>query len=182
MPVIDDLNDEVQGVLSGILIEPDSGNIEGFFVHVPGFLSRQELYCSAMDIVRWGTRVVVRDPEAVSTADDRIRLQPLLQDPRTVIGQKMRTESGKLVGVCRDVQFDTEAMHVEWLFPKRWWKWGIALPLSEVVEIKPAAIILRDPKKMENIPVESVPTTLPKISEISDPGFSHRSSQKYSQK
>lgn len=177
MQVIEAVNDEILGVLSGILIDPDSGSVEGFFVKASGFLTRHELYCSALDVLRFGTRVVIRDEDALSPAEDRIRLQALLADTRTVIGQRMRTESGHIIGTCRDVQFDTEAMHVEWLFPKRWWKWGIALPLSEVTEITKAAIIVRDLRKPEKETVQQESTLAP-LPEISEPGFSSRTSEK----
>ena len=78
-----------------------------------------------------------------------IRLQSMLSDRRTVLGQRIATESGRALGVCRDVQFNTETFLIEWLFPKRFFRWGIALPVAEVKEITPRAIIIRDPMVRE---------------------------------
>ncbi|MBI1812481.1 hypothetical protein HY285_01660 [Candidatus Peregrinibacteria bacterium] len=137
---------EALATICGILIHPDTAKIEGFFasVHV-GFLGRETLFLSSLDIVRWGSRVWIRRADALSPPEDRVRLQPLLEDRRPVLGQRMRTESGNVIGTCRDVQFDTLHFMMEWLFPKRSFRWGIAIPISEVLEVRPDAIIVRDP-------------------------------------
>lgn len=137
--------EETVGRLYDMLIHPDTGKIEGFFVEVSGFFSSEGMFLSVNDIVRWGTRVMVSDSSDVCEVEDHIRLQSLLQDPRRVLGQSIRTESGKRIGTCKDVQFDTTTMHIEWIFPKRLWKWGTALPVTEILEVTPRAIIVRDP-------------------------------------
>ena len=143
--------DQILGTIAGILILPDTGKIEGFFVHAQGILGVETVFCSTVDIVRWGTRVYVNSHTALAPAEDRIRLQSLLQDPRTVLNQKIRTEAGTHLGRCKDVQFNTESMHIEWLFPKKWFRWGVALPVSDIVEITPEAIITKDPMKKQYI-------------------------------
>lgn len=158
--------DHVLGAVSGILIEPDTGKIEGFFVHVEGVLGGETLFCSTMDIVRWGTRIYMNSQDSLALAEDRIRLQTLLQDPRTVLGQRIKTESGTRLGKCKDVQFNTDSMHIEWIFPRRWFRWGIALPVSDILEIKPEAIIVKDPLKGEAIePQEEQLTVQPAMPE-----------------
>ena len=142
-PVLEEGGEHALGALSGILLDPDTGKIEGFFV--------DDLFCSALDIVRWGTRVYLRDSSVLAPPEDRIRLQPLLGDPRSVLGQKIRTESGASLGRCADIQFNTDAMHIEWIFPRKFFRWGIALPVADVLEVTPAAIIIRDPMNKERV-------------------------------
>jgi hypothetical protein len=36
---------------------------------------------------------------------------------------------------------------VEWLFPRMFLRWGTALPISDVVEVRRRAIIVRDPPR-----------------------------------
>ena len=145
LPVREEQNGEVVGSLSGILIGPDSGAIEGFYIDVPGFVGNMELFCSALDVLKWGTTISIRDRDRVSSVEDRVRLLPLLEDKRTVIDQIVCTESKKRLGKCKDVQFDTEKMQLTWIFPKRWWWWGIAIPRSEIIEITSDAICVKDP-------------------------------------
>ncbi len=163
-PVTEEGSDATFGTISGILIVPDTGKIEGFFVHSHGLLGGENLYCSSADIVRWGTRVYVRSSDVLAPPDDRIRIQDLLADSRTVLGQKIQTESGFTVGTCKDVQFNTKTMHVEWLFPRKWFRFGVALPISDVLEVTAAKIIVRDPVKKESVSQqESVSAKLPDV-------------------
>lgn len=149
MSVVEESSNQEVGSLSGILIHPDSGAIEGFFVEVSHSFSSAHLFLSVFDIRRFATRVYVRSVDVLSPAEDRIRLESLLNDPRTVLGQKMKVESGRVLGNCSDVQFDTEAMHIEWLFPKKWFRYGMAVPVTDILEVKKGYILLRDPLKKQ---------------------------------
>ena len=135
---------EVVGQILDILINPDSGKVEGFFVVAPHVSFSSAPFLSSLDIARWGTQVHVRDADMVSPAEDRIRLRSLLEDDRRLIGQRIRTESGKRLGKCKDVQFNTDSMRCEWLFPRKWMRWGAPIPLSNVIEVRSNAIIVRD--------------------------------------
>lgn len=137
--------DHILGTISGILIVPDTGKIEGFYVNVSGILGWETMYCSAIDIVRWGTRVYINSRDSLAAPADRIRLQALLEDPRTVLGQRIRSEAGHILGRCKDVQFNTDSMHIEWIFPRKWWRWGVALPVSDIIEVRNEAIIVKNP-------------------------------------
>ena len=159
IPVLEEGHDHALGVIAGILIDPDTGKIEGFLVHVQGFFGG-EMFCSSLDILRWGTRVYVRSADVLAPPEDRIRLQSLLQDPRTLLGQKIATESGTALGRCADVQFNTDSLHVEWLFPKRFFRYGVALPITDVLEVTEKAIVVRDPIKKEVVE-EEVPEATP---------------------
>jgi len=149
LPIIEKGTDEVVGYLSGLLIDPDKGKIAGFYVDVRGVLSGTEAFCSAIDILKWGMTVTISSRDVLGPVEDCFRLQSLLADERTVLGQRVRTVSGVQRGVCRDVQFDTDKMMLTWLFPKKWWRWGTAVPVGEVVEVTKDSIIVRDPPVME---------------------------------
>src|SRR5438045_32443 len=94
LPIAVEDSAELVGLLEGILIHPDTAKVEGFFVAVPsGFLSSQTRFLSSYDIIRWTTHVVVRSRDVLCDTDDVIRLQPLMADPRTILGQRIQTES-----------------------------------------------------------------------------------------
>ncbi|MDA0376636.1 MAG: PRC-barrel domain-containing protein [bacterium] len=172
-PVLEEGGDSVLGVISSILIDPDTGKIEGFMVHAQGFMGTEDLFCSSADILRWGTRVYVRDASVLAPPEDRIRLQSLLQDPRTVLGQKIRTESGVRLGRCKDIQFNTDVMHIEWLFPKKLFRWAVALPVADIIEVTPSAIIIGDLVKKERIKNKAQKDILSMLPEM-EPGVSFR--------
>jgi hypothetical protein len=87
----------------------------------------------------------VRERDVLAPAGDFLRIQPLLSEERTILGQVIRTASGRVIGRCRDIQFETKSMHLTWLFPRRWFKWGTPISVREVLEVRPDAIIVRDP-------------------------------------
>lgn len=145
MEVLEDGSEEFLGKLSGILLHPDLGRVEGFFVQVNGFLRTEELFIAAPDIVHWGTRIRVSSSNALSPIEERIRQSELGQDGRTVLGQKILTESGAYLGICRDVQFETVTFRLEWIFPKKFFRFGAGIPASSIIEVKPESIVVRDP-------------------------------------
>lgn len=144
-PVVEQSSEEVLGTLADILIHPDKGTVEGFYVHVLGGLTTGLLFCSSLDIIRFGARVYVRSADALCDPYDIVRLQTLLEDSRRVLGQRMKTESGQNLGRCKDVQFNTDSMKLEWLFPRKLFSWGRGVPISEVLEVRSSAIIVRNP-------------------------------------
>ena len=64
--VVEEESSEQIGVLSGILLNPDNGKIEGFFVTTPGFLHSETLFLSSLDIRSWGVRITVLDRSVLS--------------------------------------------------------------------------------------------------------------------
>lgn len=144
LPVVDDETGDAVALIDHIVLHPDTGKVEGFLVKSPGMFSGSELFLSSMDILRWGNRVTVRDAEVLAPLEDLIRLQKVLEEARPILHQPMRTESGKELGRCRDVQFDTLHFVTEWLFPKKWGRWGTPVPITQVLEVRKNAILVRD--------------------------------------
>lgn len=139
MEIVEEPTGEIAGHLLKPLIEPDKGLVLGFFV-APGnrFLSR-------MDIIHFGARLAIRDADALCDPRDIIRLQPILDDNRPVLGQRIRTETGDSPGTCADIQFDTDSMKLTWLFPKKWWRWRRAIPVTQVLEVRRDFILVKNP-------------------------------------
>ena len=148
--VVEESSEEVLGMLADILIHPDTGDIEGFYVQVfGGFGGSRYLFCRSVDIVRFGTRIYVRNADVLCDPYEIVRLRSLLDDGRSVLGQRVRTESGQIIGRCRDIQFNTETMKIEWIFPKRFFRWKRGIAVSDIIEVKDDYIVVRD----EPIPV-----------------------------
>ncbi len=143
-PVLDETTEQSAGTLSSILIHPDQGTIEGIFVTQRQMLHTQTQFVAVTDVLHWGTHIRIRDMDALSDLSERIRLQAFVDEGRTVLGQRLMTVGGVYLGVCKDVQFNTHTFVLEWLFPRLFLRWGIALPVSVIVEVKPDAIIVRE--------------------------------------
>lgn len=158
-PILCDSTHALLGTIAGILIHPDTGVVEGFFVHASA--GEGNPFLASIDIVRWGQEVHVHDPDAVFPVQERIRLQPLVEDERPVLGQRIRTEDGRALGRCRDVQFDTKSMRCQWLFPRRFWRWQRPVPVADIVEIRRDAIIVCNPERPVAVQEEVAEATSP---------------------
>jgi len=144
LPVIEEHSQQVIGTIDDIFIHPDMGKAEGFFVKISHFMQSETLFLSVADITHWGRMVMIRDRDVLAPLEEHVRLQQLSQEGRTVIGQKMVTESGKKLGTCADAQFETKTFRVEWLFPRRMFQWGMPVLITSVQEVRPDSIIIRD--------------------------------------
>lgn len=144
-PVTDPLTEESAGVLEDVLLNPDTGTVEGFFVRVPGFFHSEQLFLASADIAHWGVRVRVRSADVLFRLEDHVRLQALFDEGRRMLHQRIVTESGTVLGQCGDIQFDTKLFRLEWLFPRRWFRWGTPIPLSSILRVTKEAVIVRDP-------------------------------------
>ena len=152
------------GTLSGIVLHPDTGVVEGFFVCTPGLFERGNLFLQSVNILHWGLRVTIRHADVLSSVDDLVRLRTLIDEHRPILGQRMITESGRTLGRCSDVQFTTNDFRLEWLFPRRFLRTGIPVPASQILEVTPEAIILRDTLLPSKEAQEAVPL-LPQMPE-----------------
>ncbi|MBT3834868.1 hypothetical protein HOF56_01325 [Candidatus Peribacteria bacterium] len=140
--IIDDIDHQIQGKVADILIEPDRGKIIALLVVIPG---TSEIYAlQTQDISSWGNRVHICDSDVLGPATDFVRLQDILNDPRTVIGQKIKTESGFLVGKCIDLQFEVTTFMIEWIFPRKFFFRKLSLPASDILEITENEILVKD--------------------------------------
>jgi uncharacterized protein YrrD len=77
-----------------------------------------------------------------------------------VLGQKIMTESGRAVGMCKDVQFETKTFRLEWIFPRTWFHWKEAVPRTAILRVQREAIVIRDPAEPAMTPAEAVLKTL----------------------
>ncbi len=162
-PVYEESSPEPLGTLSGIVIHPDTGAVEVFWVHIRNFLENRHLLLLPMDILHWGNRIFIRTADVLAEAEDVLRLQPLLDQQRPVLGQMIRTVSGKMIGRCGDVQFDSRHFRVEWLFPKKLFRWSAPIPVTQIQEITTEAIIVKE----EIVPVEETPESIiPQVPEV----------------
>lgn len=144
LSVLEESTGEMIGAISGIVLHPDQLKVEGFFVHTDGFWGTEDLFLPATSILRWGTSVRITHAHHVAPISEMVRMQSILESGRSVLGQRIVNEEGMYQGICRDVQFSTKDFSLEWLFPKKRWRWRRPLPISAIVEVRPDAVVIRE--------------------------------------
>lgn len=145
--VVEQHAESLIGFIDGVVIDPDRGIILAFIVVEPRMLFAHRYVLSVTDIVSWGTVVHVLDADRLAEAGEIVRLQPILQSPRTLLGQPIVSKrSRQSMGMCRDIQFSTKTFTLEWLFPRHTFRSGIPIAASDIEEVTNDAIIVRDPE------------------------------------
>ena len=160
--------DEHVGAVVGICIDPDTGRVEGFHVLIPGFLQLKTLFLSSADVLRYGTSVHIASGDRIAPISDWIRLEHLEYTLRTVYRQRMVTESGRTLGRVADVQFNTDTSMLEWIFPRRFFRYGTPLPVSEIVEVTDAAVVVKDQIRVEGEPIHDEADVFDIVSELTE--------------
>ncbi len=164
MSVIDDETQENVAMLTHPLIDPDSGRILGFFVQGFSGIATGVFFLSTLDVVSIGTKVHVRSADKLSPPEEIVRLQKNLQDPRSFLGQHIRIRSsGRTIGRCSDVQFDTGRFVVEWMFPKRLFFSVRPIAVSEIIEVTEEAIWIQDPLRLRKEKASEVLQEIPRV-------------------
>lgn len=153
MPVVEESSQQLLGVLSEPLIDPDTGKIHGFFVLSALPNTEAHLFLQSIDILSWGTKVHVRDAEHLTPPHELVRFEDAFAEQRTIVGQPIRARPGRIwIGRCVDLQFDTKTLLIEWLFPQKFFWMGDPIPTTEILEVTRNAIWIKNPlqpKKME---------------------------------
>lgn len=149
--IIDEVEHQIQGKVTDLVFDADRGKLLALLVRTSASPSLFAL--QTQDILSWGKRIHIRDPEVLGAVSDIVRLQPFLRDRRRIIRQPIRTKGGVSLGKCADFQFTTEHFELEWIFPRRFLQKGIPLPASDIIEITDEAIIVKEQgPKEEKIP------------------------------
>ncbi len=165
LPVCEEGSHEPLGHLDFVLLDPDTGKIEGFFVKMPGMFFADQKFLPAMDILRWSLRIVVSSADVLCDPRDIIRIESLMSTPRPILSQRMITTTGQVLGRCTDIQFDTTHFLLEWLFPKKWFRNGVPVPASQISEVRTDAVVIQDLKAGAQEKVSEKPSMLPPVVE-----------------
>lgn len=142
--IIEDRDHQIIGFVTNVLYDADRGTILALLLR--RFDATEIHALQAMDILSWGKRVHVRNEDVTGEMTDFVRLREALKNQRSIVGQKIQTKGGDVLGRCIDLQLRTETGEIEWLFPRKYFFFAAPpIPASEILEITPEAIIVQDP-------------------------------------
>ncbi len=144
LPICEHDNQECLATVFQPVFQPDTGHVEGFSVRVPGFARSRLEFLSSDDIGHWGLVIRIRHRDIISPLEERLRLREIVGSGRSILGQPIVTEQGRVLGRCADLQFETHFFQLEWLFPRRFWRWGLPIPARDIVEVRPDAVVVRE--------------------------------------
>ncbi|MBI4023112.1 PRC-barrel domain-containing protein [Candidatus Berkelbacteria bacterium] len=144
LPVAALADEERIGTIQEVVLDPDSGELVGFWVQPTGwFTARRAL--SSRDVVSYDTQAIVVQSEAVLLPPEEIQpFKSVVRRNERWVGKRVETESGQRLGHVSTLVIDTDLeilakLHVSSLFgPER------VLARTEIVRVTPAAIIVKN--------------------------------------
>ena len=111
-------NGELLAILRDVIIDPDTGKIEGFWVK-PLTLPVKNAVILSDSVLEWKKNVYIKDDREIAEAEDIIRISELLSRNTFFIGNSVVSESGQMLGRVNDLDFDTSKMYLRNIYSEK---------------------------------------------------------------
>lgn len=131
------------------IINPEEKKITALAIKQPGLFSSTKVITTT-DIIEYGPGiVVVRNQNAVIKPSEVVRLKKLIKSKYRVIGSRVETRSGKILGTIEDLLFETIDSTIQKIYIKP----GILGILSrpdiivdadKIIQIEPTRVVVQD--------------------------------------
>jgi len=136
------------GKVADLIIDPACGKLVALKLQSKKFF-KPKIICT-IDIQGYTPLfLVAKDDSVVVDADEVVRTKTIIEQKIMIIGNKVKTESGKKLGICEDVLIDTATSMVIKFYVKSAGMLGplspdLIIPTSRVVSISRDAIVVKD--------------------------------------
>lgn len=135
------------GTVSETVVSPDDGRLLGFVLKSGGMLSREESAVEIDDVRSVGADAITVEGEEIIHRPEAT--QPNFQEARngdrTLVGRKIVTQSGTVVGQIADLVVNEESRRVgSILIGGGMFESSDAIPAARVVSVGPDVVIVTD--------------------------------------
>jgi len=117
-PVVSSEDGELLAVIRDVIIHPDTGRIEGFWVKSLTLPIRNAVILSD-SILEWKKNVYIKDDREIAEAEDIIKISELFSRNTFFIGNSVISESGLRLGKVYDLDFDTNKMYLRNIYSEK---------------------------------------------------------------
>lgn len=149
-------NSAIIGHITGVLIDPNNLKIEGWlaqdhFKKQPVILLAQEV----RDII--GQGFVVDDEAALSTQEDLVRLQPIMELHFELIDKPVISQGGQRLGKVNDYAFDKDAMFIQKLYVsqsvlKSFSGGTLVIDRTQIIEVTDRKVVVAEATAQDKTP------------------------------
>lgn len=137
------------GEVTNWVINPDERKLSALVIKLTGLFAKT-LVVTTVDIVEYGPRLVVVKNQLAAVPPDEVAGMPkLLKSRFHLLGGKVQTKSGKLLGRIEDVMFETTDSSLQRFYIKPPLLGLITRPdiiigIDKIIKIEPRRIIVND--------------------------------------
>lgn len=109
---------DLLAVVSGIIVDPDTGMVEAFWVKPATLLVRNAILKTS-DIVEFKKNLYIKSDKVLAQAEDVIRISAILEEGRTFLGNSVQNEAGESYGRCTNLTFDSQTYALKQIHAKK---------------------------------------------------------------
>lgn len=156
VPVLSLRSGSPVGTATKIILNPNNLKIEGWFV--ADRFDKKELILVTGEVRDVSDRgIIVNDHEVLSTAEELVRLKPVIEIGFELIGKPVTTESGKRLGKVSDFAIETGSLFVKKIYVaqsliKNFSGGSLSIDRTQIIEITDKRIIIEDPTIKDEAP------------------------------
>lgn len=108
----------VLAVVSDIIIHPDTGKVEAFWVKSVSVPIANAIV-RVDDILEWKKNIYVRDERAIVDPADIIKISDTLSRNTFFIGNRVKNKAGEYLGRVYDLSFDDKNFSIKQIFTQK---------------------------------------------------------------
>ena len=148
-------------VVSGIIVNPDFGMVEAYWVK-PFTLPFRNAILRSGDILEFKKNLYIKSDKTLAQSEDVIRIKEILEDGRKFIGNSVRNEAGKSYGTCVNLTFETETYALKQVYSRKSFLGLITLDerifsYNDIVRVLPEAILVNDDATKKEVLMVTTP-------------------------
>jgi len=154
---------DLLAIMTGIIIDPDSGMVEAFWVK-PTTLPYKTAILKTRDILEFKKNLYIRSDKVLAQAEDVIRINEILDDGRTFLGNLVQNEVGHTYGRCDNLSFDTDTNALKQIHCRKSILGVINLdqrifPYESIIKVLPDMILVKDDATKKDTVIVTTPET-----------------------
>lgn len=117
-PILSHENGRTIALLQDVIINPDNGKLEGFWVK-PITLPIGNAIIQNNSILEWKKNIYINDEREIAEPEDIINISEILEMNTLVIGNAVKNEAGEVFGSVFDIDFDTSKLYLRNLYVQK---------------------------------------------------------------
>ncbi len=146
-PVVSSENGTLLAMIQDIIIHPDTGKIEGFWVK-PLTLPIKNGILQSDAILDWKKNVYIRDNREIAEPDEIIKISEILLRETYFIGNLVKNESDEILGKVVDIDFDSKKLYLKNLYIEKSFL-GFSrnqriISYDSIIKVMPEYILVKD--------------------------------------
>lgn len=152
-PILSHEDGDLLALVKDIIINPDTGKIEAFWVKSLT-LPIENAVIKSDSIIEWKKNIYIHNEREIADASDIIRLSEVLSRNTFFIDNRAQNEDGGNLGDVYDLDFDSVKLYLRniytqksfflfWKYEKRVFSW------NDIVRVMPEYILVKDVQRLK---------------------------------